>query len=69
MRWPNSQRAERGHLPHIRITCEECGWRAELAARLGEPGHELGDTVHMVCPGCESVLAAEIGRELHPGRV
>jgi hypothetical protein len=47
---------------HIDVTCEgpRCRMKFRLAARIGDPGHEPGNTVNVICPGCEGVLAVEI---------
>jgi hypothetical protein len=55
---------DRDHREHIDCRCEPCGYRFRLAARLGDPGHELGDVVPMICPNCESALRLRI-----PGRM
>jgi RNase P subunit RPR2 len=48
---------------HIDVTCEECGYKCRLAARLGDPGHEPGDVVPMICPSCEAALRLRIPGE------
>lgn len=58
MRWHVSQ--DRECRTRIYVTCEDpaCANRHQLAARLGDPGHQPGDTVYLICGGCERILAA-----------
>jgi RNase P subunit RPR2 len=54
----------------LTVTCEECGYKCHLEARLGDEGHEPGDTIYLVCHGCEGVLGMRIpGRKVVRQRV
>jgi hypothetical protein len=44
------------HRPRITVTCELCSHRFRLAARMGDPGHEPGDDVPVICPNCERTI-------------
>jgi hypothetical protein len=54
-------RAEPAGRKHIKVTCP-CGHKQELAARVGDPGHEPGQSFYVICCDCEGVLLVEMPR-------